>query len=62
MGRNNNDFSDGFRNGMAPVTFKMSSKDGSWKGSHTFMASSGEHARAQAEATGYNVDDEGRMG
>lgn len=58
MGRNNLDF----QKGQVPVTFKMSAKDGSWSGSHTFMSKSPEHAKAQAKATGYNVDDEGKIG
>mgnify|MGYP006277230735 CR=1 FL=1 len=58
MGRNNADFSQG----QVPVTFKMSSKDGGWSGSHTFMSKSPQHAKAQAESTGYKVDDEGTIG
>jgi hypothetical protein len=58
MGRNNADFNKG----QVPVTFKMSAKDGSWSGSHTFMSKSPEHAKSQAKDTGYNVDDNGTVG
>lgn len=58
MGRNNADFSKG----QVPVTFQMSSKDGSWSGSHTFMSKSPQHAKSQANDTGYNIDDEGTVG
>jgi hypothetical protein len=58
MPRNNADF----KAGQVPVTFQMSSKDGSWSGSHTFMSKSPEHAKTQARDTGYNVHDEGKVG
>jgi hypothetical protein len=58
MPRNNADF----KAGQVPVTFQMSAKDGSWSGSHTFMSKSPAHAKAQAEATGYKVEDEGKIG
>jgi hypothetical protein len=58
MPRNNADF----KAGQVPVTFQMSAKDGSWSGSHTFMSKSPEHAKAQATATGYKVEDEGKVG
>jgi hypothetical protein len=58
MGRNNEDFSKG----QVPVTFQMSAKDGSWSGSHTFMSKSPANAKSQAEATGYKVEDEGKIG
>jgi hypothetical protein len=58
MSRNNKDF----KVGQVPVTFEMSAKDGSWSGSHTFMSTSSENAKAQARDTGYNVDSEGKIG
>jgi hypothetical protein len=58
MPRNNADF----KAGQVPVTFQMSAKDGSWSGSHTFMSKSPEHAKSQATATGYKVEDEGKVG